>query len=217
MNQRFTYLLIIFTFHFSFLFAQQAQIDSLHNLLKYDKEDTNKVNHLNQLGWKSKSIPGNDTVYCIQAIKLAQKLGYVKGICDGYENLGLVYWTKLKDNYRTLSYFSKAEEMYRSSGNLHGEAFIYHYTGMLYFGMDSFNTALKYAFKALSINEKLKNKQLAAAIPDNVGDDYTALGDYPNALKYYLDAFKVIEESGDNKRISNYLENIGTLYSKIGD
>jgi tetratricopeptide (TPR) repeat protein len=209
--------------HFPPLFAQtkqeQKKLDSLISLIKQDKEDTTKVNHLNQLGreYTRANIPGKDTAFCRQAIELAEKLGDINGMADGYKHIGGAYWTRLINRPSALINFFKALDLYKKAGNLYQEMGVNHIIGYVYYGMDSFNVALKYGFRALQLNEQVKNAYYQAAIPDNIGDYYSALDDYPNALKYYLDALKAIEASGDVKRIPNYLENIGTLYNKMGD
>jgi tetratricopeptide (TPR) repeat protein len=217
-------IILVSVFHFSFLCAQtkeqQRKLDSITNLIDHDKEDTAKVNHLNQLGreyTRAHTHVGKDTATCHEAIELAQKLGYRQGIAMGYEFIATAYWTRLSNPHVALEYFLKARDLYKDLGYEYNEMQLDHIIGYVYFGMDSFNVALKYGFKALHLNEKVKNKYMEPAIPDNIGDYYTALGDYPNALKYYSDALTAIEKTGDQKRIANYLENIGTLYLKMQD
>jgi len=49
-------LLFILNLFQNFSFAHQSKIDSLLTLLKKDKEDTNKVNHLNKIGSEYRKI-----------------------------------------------------------------------------------------------------------------------------------------------------------------
>ncbi|MBC7864012.1 MAG: hypothetical protein IAF38_13635, partial [Bacteroidia bacterium] len=50
-HQKYVFLLL-FVAGTSSVFSQNRKIDSLKSLLKTDKEDSNKVNHLNNLGWQ---------------------------------------------------------------------------------------------------------------------------------------------------------------------
>ena len=111
-------------------FAQQINIDSLLTLLKKDKEDTTKVNHLNDLGWEYKYknpdtaiILGNQALeilnskYQITSSKFQEgkktlglgswdlKLGAF--LANSLGNLGVYNW--LKGDYpRALDYYFKA-------------------------------------------------------------------------------------------------------------
>jgi tetratricopeptide (TPR) repeat protein len=70
--------------------AQQNKADPLLALLKTDKEDTNKVNHLYQLS--NKSMDNKKTLkYIEQSHLLAQRLNYKKGIANATNNIGLIY------------------------------------------------------------------------------------------------------------------------------
>ncbi len=215
--RRSVFFILLFTSCYSCTSGQNKIIDSLTALIKIDKEDTNKVNHLNQLGRIYIYTAGKDTEYCVQAVNLAKKSGFTKGVADGYRNIATAYWACIKDNPRALEYFSMAGELYKATGNLTEEVKVAHLTGYVYYGMDSFATALKYGFKAKKLNEKARSKYFMVAIPTNMGDYYNALGDYPNALQNYLEALRAIKESGDDKRTSMCLLNIGTFYLKIND
>ena len=90
------YLLLIF---FAFAcckqsFAQSDRVvDSLMNILKTATEDTGKVNGLNALGrrfWETKQYE-EGRKYSNEALLLAEKLAYKKGIAFAYNNIGLTY------------------------------------------------------------------------------------------------------------------------------
>src|SRR5687768_4254714 len=57
---------------FSISNAQQSKIEALHSLLKRDKPDTNKINHLNDLGWElSYSNPDTSIILGKQALSIS--------------------------------------------------------------------------------------------------------------------------------------------------
>ena len=72
------------------LSGQNNEIDSLILILKHQKDDTNKVNTLNNLSWENLSM--GDYEKSIEnsknALLLAEKLKYKKGIANAYNNLG---------------------------------------------------------------------------------------------------------------------------------
>lgn len=75
------------------LFAQNRNIDSLFILLKNDKTDTNKVNHLNTLCDEYIKIHVLDTAlyYGNTALVLALTLNFKKGIANAYKLKGKAY------------------------------------------------------------------------------------------------------------------------------
>jgi tetratricopeptide (TPR) repeat protein len=86
-------LLLVMLNLFQHLSAQN-KIDSLRTLLKTDKEDTNKVIHLNKvcrgyiiIGEFDKGLP-----YSKQASVLAQSLRFKKGEAQSYNNIGNIFW-----------------------------------------------------------------------------------------------------------------------------
>src|SRR5450432_2148618 len=74
-------------------FAQNTTIDSLRKILKTEKEDTNEVNTLNELGLNF--IYNNDSVNAMQftknALTLAQKINFKKGEGTAYNLIASVY------------------------------------------------------------------------------------------------------------------------------
>lgn len=67
----------------------QQKIDSLLNVLKTAKEDTNKVNRLNAIGWELMNInPDTSILLSTQALQLAEKNQWKKGIANSYNQLG---------------------------------------------------------------------------------------------------------------------------------
>ena len=95
-------------------FGQNKKCDSLISLIQKDKEDTNKINHLKELGWELKYI-NPDTVILIgnQSLQLAKKINWKKGIAISLGNLGL--YNHIKLNYpNALGYYLKATVRSRS-------------------------------------------------------------------------------------------------------
>ena len=77
--------------------------------------------------------------------------------------------------------------------------------------------ALQYYFKALEINEGLKDKNGIAKSLGNIGSVYYSQGDYPKAFDYYFKVLKIAEEFGNKQLEEKILGNIGSVYSSQGD
>lgn len=71
--------------------AQQNIIDSLQNVLSSAKEDTNKVNILNNLAWEFKNTADFEKSinYAAQANDLSDKINYKKGKAKSLSIIGL--------------------------------------------------------------------------------------------------------------------------------
>src|SRR5947207_2448803 len=79
---------------------QELDIDSLLTSYRSLKEDTNKVKQLIRISWACNDINKLDESikYAQQALELASKLNWKKGILRGYAVLGDNYMYK-RDNF----------------------------------------------------------------------------------------------------------------------
>ena len=77
-------------------FSQQNPIDSLQHLLKTAKQDTNKVNLLNDLSREFYLIGDYDKEmnYGKQAFSLSKHIGYKKGIANSINNIAGAFGDK---------------------------------------------------------------------------------------------------------------------------
>ena len=84
-------------------------IDSLQTLLKYAKDDTGKVNILNEFCLAKCDIDEYTDAkkYANDALLLAEKLDFKKGMATAYHILGVVHWNA-SDFKMALEYYQKA-------------------------------------------------------------------------------------------------------------
>jgi len=82
-----------------------SYIDSLKLVLKTQKNDTNKVNTLNELAWEFGLIDLKKARnYCNTSIQLASKLNFFKGRSSAYNTLGNISSDEAK-NDEALKYY----------------------------------------------------------------------------------------------------------------
>ena len=194
-----------------------SPIDSLSALLKTDKEDTNKVNHLNALGWGLMyQNPDTSIVLGKQAYELATSLVWAKGIAKSNNNLGIYYWIK-GDYSLSLTCHFKALEIREVLKDKKGIAASLNNIGNVYDNQGDYPKALEYYFKALKTFEELGNKKGVAASLNNIGIVYYNQSDYPQAFEYYFKSLKVNEELQNKNGIADALNNIGLVYDEQGD
>ncbi len=214
------------------VFAQTRTTDSLLTLLKKDKEDTNKVNHLNALSWSlmyqnpdSSIILGNHALSIITPISSSEFSFAREGIEDNaikklrattLDNLGCYYFLKT-DYFNALDYYQKALKIDEDLKDKNGIAKRLGHIGMVYSHRGDYPRTLDYYFKALRIDEELNNKNRVGVHLGNIGVVYANQDDFPKALDYYFRAQKVYEELGLKNDIASNLGNIGSVYSDQRD
>ena len=224
-----SYILVLGSY---FSFGQSRTVDSLLTLIKTDKADTNKVNHLNKLAYEFE-FSNTDTAisFSKEALQLAEsiklsgkKAGWQKGIGISNQEIAIFYHDK--------SCYSIARKYYLEALTIWNNLLIVdssdaiilnfkstnlYYTGMTYNDQGDSYTGLNYYFQALAIVEKLGNKKVIAIESGNIGKAYSDQGNFPKALDYYFKALKMGEELGDKKRIAIQLGNIGIVFRMEGE
>ena len=200
------------------VFSQQNKIDSLLSLIKKDKQDTNKVIHLYQLIRECELSGGFEEGlnYGIEALELARKLNFKKGIANSYGSIGNIYLGQA--NYpKAFDYYLKALKLDEELKNKKRIAVRLGNIGLVYAAQSDYDKALDYYFKAEAIAEELGDKSGMSIHFGNIGNIYSYKSDYNKALNYYFKALKIAEELGDKKRIATQLSNIGTVYDQQTD
>ena len=204
-NYLLTFCFVLIT---NFSFSQQSKIDSLLSLLKTDKPDTSKIEHLNELAWEiSYSNPDTAMILSKQALQLAINI--------------------LNESEKKWDNSEIKEAMQTSIGQCYHQIATFHTDKGEYF------LALQFFQKALDVWEQLENsitpqsgkysneetikrkekyKNKKAATYGNIGNVYAQQGDYPKTLEYYFKALKIGEETKDENRIAIQLGNIGIVF-----
>ena len=113
----------------------QSRIDSLQALLPIAKEDTSKVNLLNDLSFTFYSInPDEGIYYGKQGLELAEKLNWKKGMARANNVIGVNYGfgksdypDLLKYDLISLKIYEELEDKIGIAGNLNDIALVYIY------------------------------------------------------------------------------------------
>jgi len=201
-----------------FSFAQStAAIDSLLQVLQTATHDTTRIKTLNQLCLEYEFTDRDKAkAYVKQALELAKKTDYKKGIARSFLYLG--YLEEDVGNYtQAISYYKKSLKISEQSENKKGIASSFGNIGLVYTWQGDYPKALEYHFKALKMGEELNDKSRIAICLGNIGIVYWRQGDYPKALEHYFKALKMDEELGDKSDIAADLSNIGLVYYDQGD
>ena len=199
-------------------YAQQNKIDSLLTLIKTDKEDTNKVNHINNLSREYILTNEDDKglVYAKQALALAQNVGFKKGKAVSFYYIGNIY--RDQGNYADAlkNYYASLEirEDIKDKKNI---AQCYNNIGTVYHSEGNHSDALKNYYASLKIREEIKDKKGISGSYNNIGAVYYEQANYPETLKNYAASLKIKEELKDNFGLSQSYNNIGLVNFRLGN
>ena len=188
-------------------------IDSLLALLKTDKHDTVKVNHLCQLIRESELTGNFDSGlnHGKDALELAFKLNYKKGIAKASNNIGNIYNSQgnypeaLRNYFSALKIFEEKSDKRSIAGSLAN-------IGNVYKSQRNYSEALKNHFESLKIRQEIRDKQGIAASYNNIGNIYYLQTNYTKALEIYLAALNIKQEIGNKQGIATTLANIGLVF-----
>jgi len=199
--------------------------DSLLKVLKSQKDDTGKVNTLNALSklfLLAKNLP-DAKKYAEDALSLAEKKGFKKGItnanvCFGniYNHQGNSYYNE--ENYsEALKSYLSALKLYEKNEAKKGIAHTRRNIGRVYWIQTNYSEALKNFKISLSSFEEIEDKNAIAVVYNDIGVVYENQGDTAEALKNYFAALRIFDETGDKESMMNRLFNIGFLYDNRGN
>jgi tetratricopeptide (TPR) repeat protein len=208
------------------VYAQTRVADSLLALIRTDKADTNKVNHLNLLAIELWGNLDTAIICSSNALSIAKKIGWEKGTAKSSYLLGVFNFDKgnfpkaLSCNMDALKIWEQLEktssgpdlqlvlnEKTRSIGEI----------GNAYYGLGNYPLALEYQLQALKMHEKLKQEKGVGNTYGNIGNIYYEQKNYPKALEYYLKSLKTGEKLGNKNDQSLDLRNISIVYSNMGN
>lgn len=196
--KKITVIVSVFLYLFSFHLHAADSVDSLKHLLISDKEDTNKVIHLNNIfkEYRSTGNLSNAVQYAKAALALAKQLNYKKGIANSYNNIGLVSYLQ-RDYEEAVEKCSTALKLRLELGNKNDIATSYNNLGLIYWSQGNYKLALQNHLAALKTYEEIGDKKSISNVYNNLGISYLSQGDYDKALESYFASLKIQEESGD--------------------
>jgi len=195
-----------------FCFGQSTEIDSLLAVVKTAEDDTTKVNILNKLFLRfefTDEVKAKE--YLNEALELAQKANYKKGLANTYLYFGFLAEDKAAYPEALKNYFASLKT-YEEINDQKGIADSYMTIAGVYKEQSNYPEALENYFISLKIYEKIGNKKGIASSYNNIGNVYSDQGNYAKALKYYFASLKIKEALDDKKGMGNSFNSIGNVY-----
>lgn len=207
------FLLISINFLTFTSLAQETdpKIDSLKNLLAFQKVDSIKVNTLISLGTLYLNTDIKEALnYGNQALVQAEKINYRKGLGNALKLLGLGY-AYMNKSFEADSLWKASLTVFESIQFKEGISNIYNNLATLNYSLGEDAKSIEYNLLSLKIAEEIDNKLRIGSSLLNLGNVYSnkpATADI--AINYFLRALPIFEEI-------NYTEGIGTATVNIGE
>jgi len=209
------FLFLLYSFAIN---GQNNVIDSLKGVLQTQKEDTAKVNTMNQLslalinnGYNNEALEEIN-----KAIQLSRKINFGKGEGVAYDNKSSVFFNK-GDYPAALNNLEIAIKIFHEADLKLNEAGTIIFAGNVCRQQYNIETAYRYYADALKIYEEIKDKKGIARAYADIGDLQRWQDNFAEALKSFLAALKIEEEIGNKAGISYVSTNIAYTYWDIGN
>jgi len=200
-----------------FVQAQVYQIDSLEKLIPQAKSTPNKIHILNQLTyWLSVYDIEKADKYSKEALSLAQKENYAKGIASSKNARGRVYF--IQGDYRkALDLHFQALREYEKAKDSLGIAETMNKIAAVYTREVDVENTIKYAQIAKEIAKKIGNKKVLSESFFNIARAYFFKKDYNNSIAYYQQALIISLKIGDLEGLTYVYNNMGVARARMGD
>ncbi len=216
MKIKYFFLVTLIVFHLLPGFAQDHTEDSLIAIIETLKDDSTKVNTLNDLSyslWDTK--PDMSIMYAMEASDLASKIKFRKGVAYALKNMGMAYFAK-SDYISVLENWEQSLAVFDSIGDKAGVSNILNNMGSVYFDQGDNASAVEYYIRAIKVAEEIGNKLRMASAYINIGSIYSEDAEtYENALEYFSLALKLSEELGEYDIVGTSSVNLGELFYKL--
>lgn len=193
----------------------QKLIDSLQAELSHLPKDTNRVDYLNALAFEYRST-NLDTAFLLvdEAVALAEKLNYKRGLALAYNHYGILY--KNKQNYtESVNWHQKSLAIKMELKDFTGMASSYNNLGRTYGMANDEVRSIYYYLQSLRIREKENDVFGMGAAYNNISHAYLRKNELRKALAFGLEGMRYMRLSGDSFELAKIYGHVGYLYYEL--
>ncbi|NNE75869.1 MAG: hypothetical protein HKN31_02210, partial [Pricia sp.] len=214
------YLIRLF-FCFPFIIIAQdrkQEIDSLINQAKSLPEDTLKTQVLARIHeWMMFMDPKRARDYAQQAFDLSRKIGYEKGVANGYMQFGNYYFNQSKNDSAEY-YHSLAFKKFKEIESVRGQIFALHSLATIEREKGNYDDAISLTKSILDMytdenraNSDLGSFDLRGSEYEVLGGIYIEKGSYKIALENTLKALRFFEDIKDEVRMGDAFKQLADI------
>lgn len=197
--------------------AQQAARDSLFAKLSEEKTDTGRIKLLNNIALTfEKENPTRMVSYAREALALAQRVGYKRGMAFAYRILG-DHYNDNSDFPEALKYYFLELKLREDMNDVSNQRIVHNRIGIVYSYQKKNYEALKQFQLVARLSEQMNDKRNMASTYNNLGVVYKNLGKYKEATEHYEKALAIFEELSYDEGIAASYSNIGIVRGQMGD
>ncbi|MCK8521087.1 tetratricopeptide repeat protein [Aquimarina sp. D1M17] len=203
----------LFSLSIQFLNAQNdKKLDSLLNSYKIQKDDSTKVNTLDELfDYYVYRDPSKAEDYAKKQLNISKKIQYQKGIAEGFYNLAISYNNKEKSDSAKLYYLESAK-IYEQIQDFNGITGVNHGLAILEYSKSNYDKAIDLLDKNIQIySSKFKDSSGLALTYDFNGMIHAYKGNYNIALQQVLKGLTIFETINDEIRMADALNHLANV------
>lgn len=211
-------LILIILFNVSLCVSgQSGHMPGLEERLRrHTKEDTVRVNLLNQLAYGlAKNDRSLSDGYASQALELAGRLKYDKGKAYSLWIKGVL--CSKTEKAQALAYFEQADKIAEAINDLSDRALYLMAIGNMKTTMGYADEGIVFHRKALSLAESVSHKTLIVKCRINIALYDASKGDLPEAAKRFNEIVRDAEEINDSSLLTQTYSNLATINSRAGN
>jgi tetratricopeptide (TPR) repeat protein len=201
--------------------AQLSQKDSLLAEIQKSKDDTNKVKMYEHLIYDEDGVIHTDTKvvdekleYAQKVLSLSQKLGYKKGIAEGYNDIGIAYMYKKGYSKSAFENLGNAHMAFEAIGDKYGVGGAMCNAGILRLRLGERKQALETLLAARDTLQAFKGSIYLAITLDKLALAYYRGKDYDNALDNFHAAKDIYEKAGKKRYLAGVYVQISEVLRK---
>jgi len=194
-------------------------ISDLHQQLDaHSIEDEKRVDLLNDLSYAyRRSKPEKIDSFAKEALYLAEKLDYPRGMGIAYKNLGIATYKMGGKTDDVMALYQKCYDLAKQGNDYYSQAACSNNIGLSHKSALQYTKAIKAFQNAQEIHTAhLPVDRLRMLIIGNIGKTYVSMEDYKNAHLYLEEAISLAEKHDNQAVIVMYMENYALVQHKQG-
>jgi two-component system NtrC family sensor kinase len=199
------------------LFAQTAEMDSLHNLVAgHPQKDTIRVKYLNAVGLEArKSTAEVSYTAFMEALELSKSLKYKKG--EGLALLGLGFYYRFKGETKPgLTYTMAALPIFKEIKDTISEITCYYNLATTYEQTANLEQAITVALEGLRLAELKENPKWLGLMNYQLGNLFQTMQDIEKSDNYFLKSMQITTHSNDLDGMRHALEGRASIFQLKG-
>lgn len=208
-------------FFLSGVFSAHGQhslkMDSLHQLLQRDLEESKRAYVLDELSyiWFSNNLDSSLN-YGKAAYTIFAQLDDPKGLSQAATSVAVAYhYMNQWDS--AVHYYNKALTIREANNHTSKIASSLNNLGVMYMDKEDYKKATEYYIKAMEARQLTNDSVGVAITKSNLGLIFKKQGIYDKAITYYNEAMEDFERYSQLHHLEVALLNLGSIYNTIGE